>query len=78
MGKRSKIEASEYQEVVERLIASNWSSGSIALYMGTRYQFEIDDSTVRRYKQKHAKSIEEKYKAMHCPIYLNRMSKSPA
>ena len=61
MGKRSKIEASDYQEVVERLIASGWSSGSIALYMGTRYQFEIDDSTVRRYKQKHIKDIEQKY-----------------
>lgn len=61
MPKRSKIEVSEYQEVVDRLIASGWSSGSITLYMGTRYQFEIDDSTVRRYKQKNLKRIQEDY-----------------
>ena len=34
MPKRSKIEASEYQDVIERLIASGWSSGSISLYLG--------------------------------------------
>lgn len=61
MPKRSKIEASDYQEVVDRLIASGWTSGSITLYMGTRYQFEIDDSTVRRYKQKNIKRIQEEY-----------------
>ena len=61
MPKRSKIEASDYQEVVDRLIASGWTSGSITLYMGTRYQFEIDDSTVRRYKQKNIQRIKEDY-----------------
>jgi len=75
MPKRSKIEASEYQDVIERLIASGWSSGSISLYMGTRYQFEIDDSTVRRYKSKHSSEIEKKYPDLVAEGKLNEIQK---
>ena len=76
MAKRSKIEASEYKEVVDRLIASGWSSGSITLYMGTRYQFQIDDSTVRRYKQKNIKQIELDYPDLIAEGKLEELQKS--
>ncbi len=76
MGKRSKIEASEYKEVVDRLIASGWSSGSITLYMGTRYQFNIDDSTVRRYKQKNIKQIELDYPDLIAEGKLEELQKT--
>lgn len=47
--------------MIERCIASGWSSGAISLYMANRFGYQLDDSTIRRHKSEYWNEIAAKY-----------------
>lgn len=60
-GRPPLIKGTEWQTLVDRLIAVGWSSASISLYLKTRFKHEVASSTVRVYRLDHEKRIKEEY-----------------
>ena len=57
----AKIKDTEYEDVVRRMIAAEWTSTSIALYVTSRYGTRLHDSTVRVYRLKNGDEIRDEY-----------------
>lgn len=61
MGRKSLIKNTEWQDIVDRCIADQWTSAAVALYLKARYGYEVDESTVRRYRKDAKKRIDREY-----------------
>jgi len=61
MARPSLINNTEWQEPIERMIASGWSSESVSEYMRFRYGHDLAASTVRRHAGRFGKRIRETY-----------------
>jgi len=61
MPRPAVIKGTEYEDLIQRLIAAQWSSNAIALYLDARYGYTVDASTIRRYRAQHAAEIADRY-----------------
>lgn len=61
MGRKSLIKGTEWQDIVDRCIADNWTSAAISLYLRHRYGYEVEESTVRRYRKDNRARIAKDY-----------------
>jgi len=61
MARPAAIKGTEWQPLIDQLLAAQWSSNVISMYLMARFAYDVDSSTIRKYEKTNRTRIRKDY-----------------